>query len=190
MIRIALVGDIGSGKTYIANLFNYPVFNADKEVSDIYKKNMKCFQQIKKKIPNFFNSFPLKKEELIEAILSNKINIKKISKIVHPIVRKRMFNFISKNRNKKFIILDVPLFLENKLNNKNDIIIYVQSKKIEINKRLKKRKNYNSSIFKKLKDVQFPLSIKKKKSNFIIKNDFKNKSVKKNIKNILQTLSQ
>ena len=38
MIRIAIVGEIGSGKTYIANKFNYPIFDADKIVSKIYKK--------------------------------------------------------------------------------------------------------------------------------------------------------
>ena len=50
MIRIALVGDIGSGKTYYAKLFGYPVFSADLIVAEIYKKNKKCFNQIKKKI--------------------------------------------------------------------------------------------------------------------------------------------
>ena len=39
MIRIAVVGEIGSGKTYIARLFGLPVFNADNEVADIYKKD-------------------------------------------------------------------------------------------------------------------------------------------------------
>ena len=44
MRRIALVGDIGSGKTFISKLFKYPVFNADNEVSKIYKKNKKFLQ--------------------------------------------------------------------------------------------------------------------------------------------------
>ncbi len=77
MIRIALVGDIGSGKTYYARLFGYPVFNADLIVAEIYKKNRKCFNQIKKKLPNFFSSFPLKKKELIKCILANKKKSKK-----------------------------------------------------------------------------------------------------------------
>ena len=38
MIKIAVVGDVGSGKSYISKLFNYPVFNADSEVSKIYKR--------------------------------------------------------------------------------------------------------------------------------------------------------
>ena len=54
--------------------------------------------------------------------------------------------------------------------------------KKEINIRLKKRSNYNSKIFKKLKKLQLPLETKKKKSNFILKNNFKSLSVKKNVK--------
>lgn len=61
MIRIALVGDIGSGKSYLAKLFGYPVFNADQVVAEIYKNNKNCFNKIKTKLPNFFSSFPLKK---------------------------------------------------------------------------------------------------------------------------------
>ena len=118
MIRIALVGDIGSGKTFISKLFKFPVFNADKIVSEIYSKNKKIYSDLKKKLPNFFNNFPIKKKELIEAILSNETNLKKITAIIHPAVRKELFKFLKKNNRKKVIILDIPLFLENKLNKK------------------------------------------------------------------------
>ena len=64
MIRIALVGDIGSGKTYYARLFGYPVFNADLIVAEIYKKNKKCFNQIKKKITKFFLVFSFKEKRI------------------------------------------------------------------------------------------------------------------------------
>ena len=46
MIRIALVGDIGSGKTFFSKLFRYPVFNADNEVSKLYKKEKQMNQKI------------------------------------------------------------------------------------------------------------------------------------------------
>ena len=61
MIRIALVGSIGSGKSYIAKLFKFPVFNADLAGGKIYKKEKKIFLKIKKKLPNFFSKFPVKK---------------------------------------------------------------------------------------------------------------------------------
>ena len=88
MIRIALVGDIGSGKTFISKLFKLPVFNADKIVAKIYYKNRNVNLLLKKKLPNFFTRFPIKKKELINAIISNDKNIKIISEIVHPKVSK------------------------------------------------------------------------------------------------------
>ncbi len=188
MIRIALVGDIGSGKSYYANLFGYPVFNADLTVAEIYKKNKKCFNQIKKKFPNFFSSFPLRKEELINCILSNKKNLKKITEVVHPIVKKNMESFIYRNKSKNFIILDIPLFLENKLNKKNDVIIFIQSSQINIIKKLKKRKNYNKKLIDRFKHIQLPPKAKKTKSNFIIKNSFNRKKALKDINKVMNKI--
>ena len=185
MIRLAVVGDIGSGKSYVAKQFGYPVFNADAEVAKLYRKNRKCYYKLKKTLPNYITSFPVKKIKLSKAIMANRQNLKKIIKIVHPEVRNRMNNFIKKNRNKKFIILDIPLLIENKLNKKNDILIFVDAKKKEINKRLKKRHNSNVKILKKF---QLPVEVKKKKADFIIENNFRNNSVKKNVKRILRKI--
>ena len=187
MKRIGILGDIGSGKTYVAKCFGYPVFNADLEVAKIYKNNRKVFQKLKKELPNYFDSFPIKKKEIIDAILSNKKNLKKIIKIVHYEVRKKMNNFLKKNKHKKFVVLDVPLLLENKINKKKDILIFVQSRKSEVLKRLKKRKNFNNKILNNFKRIQLSLVQKKKKSQFIIKNNFKN-SVKVRVREIIKNL--
>tara|TARA_B110000263_G_C15255605_1_gene486344 strand:- start:527 stop:1096 length:570 start_codon:yes stop_codon:yes gene_type:complete len=188
MIRIAVVGDIGSGKSYCAKLFGYPVFNADIEVSKIYKKDKKCYKKFKKALPKYINFFPIKKKELNKAIMANKTNLKKIIRIVHPEIRARLRRFVIKHKYKKFIVLDIPLLIENKINKKSDILVFVDSKRSEINKRLKKRPNYNASIFRKLKKLQLPLEIKKKKSNFIIKNNFMNNLAKKNVKYIRKNI--
>jgi dephospho-CoA kinase len=96
-----------------------------------------------------------------------------------------MNNFVKKNKHKKFVILDIPLLMENKINKKNDILVFVDAKKNEINKRLKKRPNVNLKIIEKFKKLQLPVELKKKKSDFIIKNNFRNNSIKKNVKIIL-----
>ena len=87
-------------------------------------------------------------------------------------------NFI----NNKIIVLDIPLLLENKLNKKNYILIFVKARKSKIMKNLIKRKNYNPQILKVLKKFQLPLELKRKKSNYIINNNFRKLYVKKNIK--------
>ena len=188
MIRIAVLGDIGSGKSHVAKQFGYPVFNADAEVSKLYKKNRKCFNKLKKTLPEYISTFPVKKKQISEAIIGSQKNLKKIIKIIHPEVRLKMNSFIKKNRKKKIIILDVPLLIENKIDKKNDILVFVDAKKKEINKRIKKRLNFNSEIVKKFKKFQLPLEIKKKKSDFIIKNNFKIHSLKKNVKRLKEKI--
>ena len=188
MIRIAILGDIGSGKSYVAKQFGYPVFNADVEVAKLYRKSRKCYNRLKKVLPAYIVSFPIKKNEISKAIIADKWNLKKIVKIVHPEVRFSMNNFIKKNKSKKFVILDIPLLIENKINKKNDVLIFVDAKKKEIKKRLKKRSNFNVKIAKKFKKLQLSIEMKKKKSDFIIKNNFKNKSVKKNVKKVIKKI--
>jgi dephospho-CoA kinase len=188
MIRIGITGDIGSGKTFVAKNFGHPVFNADNEVAKLYKSDKKVFNQLKKILPKYFKSFPIDKKNILEAILENELNLKKIVKIVHKEVKKKMNIFLKKNKKHKIVILDIPLLLENKINQKKDILVFVSSKKKEILKRLKKRKNYNPKIIKKFKDIQLSNKIKKEKAQFIIENDFTKKTIKKNIKLILKKI--
>ena len=89
MIRIGILGDIGSGKSYVASNFGYPVFNADNEVAKMYKKDKKIFNKLKKILPKYFHTFPIEKKEVSNAILANRNNLKKIIKIVHLGVRKK-----------------------------------------------------------------------------------------------------
>ena len=188
MIKIGILGDIGSGKSYIAKNFGYPVFNADEEVGKLYKKNKRIFIKLKKVLPKFIYSFPINKNEIINAIFASQINLKKITKIIHFEIRKEMNKFLKKHTNKKVVILDIPLLLENKINKKGDILVFVKSKKKDILKRLKKRPGFNYKLFTKFKKIQLPLDYKMKKSHFIIKNNFTNKSVKRDIKYILKRI--
>ena len=177
MIRIGILGDIGSGKSYVSRVFGYPVFNADYEVSKLYRKDKEIFNKLNKKLPKYIFKFPIDKNEIRAAILSNKNNLKKIINIIHKEIRKKMKLFLRKNKHKKIVILDIPLLLENKINNKKDILIFVDSKKKDIEKRLFKRENFDRKLFNKFKKLQFSSLYKKKKSHFIIKNDFTKKSV-------------
>ena len=188
MIKIGILGDIGSGKSYVAKCFGYPVFNADAEVGRLYKKERRIFYKLKKALPKYIYSFPINKNEISKAILVNNLNLRKIVKIVHLEIRKKMNIFLNENKKKNIVILDIPLLLENKINKKKDILIFVESKKSEILKRLKKRKNFNPKLLSKFKNIQLPLDYKKKKSNFIIKNNFMKVSVKRDIRKITREI--
>ena len=118
MIRVGVIGAIGSGKSFISKLFKSPVFNADREVNILYKNSFECYRKLSKKLPRFVKSFPVSKSQLIKAINHDKKNLQKISSIVHPLVRKKMKLFINKNK-KSYLRIEEEIFkqwaIENQL---------------------------------------------------------------------------
>ena len=184
MIRVGVIGGIGSGKSFISKLFKSPVFNADKEVDLLYKNSLDCYKKLNKKLPKFINTFPISKSQLINAINHDKKNLNRISSIVHPLVRKKMKLFLNKYKKSKIVILDIPLLIENKLYNKKDILIFVKSNQNKIINRLKKRKNYNKKVLINLKKNQVDLLKKRKLANYIVDNNFSRIIMKKKINSL------
>ena len=184
MIRIGVIGGIGSGKSFISKLFKSPVFNADREVDILYKKSLECYVKLSKKLPRFVKSFPISKNQLIKAINEDKKNLKMISSVVHPLVRKKLKSFLNKNKKNKIIVLDIPLLIENKLYNKKDILIFVKCNQKKVIDRLRKRKNYNKKVLSNLRKNQANLLKKRKLSNYIIDNNFSHNIMKKKIKDL------
>ncbi len=182
MIKIILVGDIGSGKTHISKLFKAPCFFADTEVKKLYRHNKQCFVKLKKKFPQFIRTFPIKKIELSNTIKNKFSNLKSIGFIVHPFIRKKLSMFLKKNKKKKIVVLDIPLYLENKMYKRNDVIIFLKTKKKDVNSRLKKRKNFNQKLLNILRKSQLTLKKKKTKSNYVLVNNFNNAIMKREVK--------
>tara|TARA_A100000164_G_scaffold231985_1_gene205844 strand:+ start:193 stop:762 length:570 start_codon:yes stop_codon:yes gene_type:complete len=185
---IGILGDIGSGKSFLAKKLGYPVFNADLEINKIYKENLNCFKKLNKSFPLYIKSFPINKRELSNLILASSKNLKKVGYIVHPYVQKNLKAFLLRNKNKKIVTLDIPLLLENKIEKKNFILIFIKTKKADVFKRLKKRKGFNKRLYDLIKKNQFELSYKEKKSNITIRNNFNKKFLLKEIRRIRKIL--
>tara|TARA_B100000963_G_scaffold204954_1_gene178410 strand:+ start:416 stop:1003 length:588 start_codon:yes stop_codon:yes gene_type:complete len=182
MIKISLVGDIGSGKTFISKLFKDPCFSADAEVKKLYKKNKQCFKKLKKKFPRFIKTFPINKFELSNVIKNKFSNLKKIGLIVHPFIRRKMKIFLIKNKKRKIVILDIPLYLENKMYQKNDVIIFLKTKKNDVEKKLRKRKNFNKKILNILRKSQLSLKEKQIKADYVLVNNYNSAIMKKKVR--------
>ena len=184
MIKISLVGDIGSGKTHISKLFKAPCFSADFEVKKLYKNNRQCFVKLKKKFPQFIKTFPIKKNELSNTIKSKFSNLKSIGFIVHPFIRKKLRMFLKRNRKKKIVVLDIPLYLENKMYKRDDVIIFLKTSRKKVNLRLKKRKNFNQKLLKILRKSQLTLKQKKNKSNYVLVNNYNSAIMQRKVKTL------
>tara|TARA_B100000965_G_C19551942_1_gene740431 strand:+ start:773 stop:1339 length:567 start_codon:yes stop_codon:yes gene_type:complete len=130
MIKIGLTGSIASGKTTASKIISFrkgPLFIADKEVKKIYTQ--KKFQLLIKKKFNLKSNRNFK-AEIKKIIFEKKSNLKKLEKIIHPLVRSEMIKFSEKNKKEKFLFFEIPLLIESKLQNHFDIIIFIKSKKI------------------------------------------------------------
>ena len=190
MVRVGILGSVGSGKTFIANIFkelSFNIFSADNEVANIYKNN----KIVNRKIANFFKlklyKGKINKKDLRDLLKKNPKKFKFLNKIIHPIVRKRLALFLSRFKKNKLVVLDIPLLVENKMLNFVDIFILVKTKSNSFLSRIKKRKNLDKKFLNILKKQQASEKIKESYADFIIYNSSKNK-VKLQVKSILDKI--
>lgn len=190
MIKVGILGSVGSGKSFVANIFKelgFNIFSADQVVSQIYERN----KNINKKISIFFklklNRGKINKNELRDTLKKNPKKFKYLNKIIHPIVREKLILFLSKYKKTKLVVLDIPLLIENKMFNFVDIFIFVKTKPNIFKIRIKKRKNLDKKFLKLLENQQADEKIKKSYADFTVDNSTKDK-VKLQVKKILDKI--
>jgi dephospho-CoA kinase len=190
MVRVGILGAVGSGKSYVANIFRelgFNIFSADNEVANIYKNN----KIVNKKISRFFKlklyKGKINKQELRDSLKKNSSKFRFLNRIIHPIVRKKLVLFLSRFKKNKLAVLDVPLLVENKMFNFVDILILVKTRSRSFLSRIKKRKNLDKQFLNILKKQQANEKIKESYADFIIYNSSKNK-VKLQVKNIIDKI--
>ena len=187
MIKVGILGSVGSGKSFVANIFKelgFNIFSADQVVSQIYERN----KNINKKISIFFklklNRGKINKNELRDTLKKNPKKFKYLNKIIHPIVRKKLILFLSKYKKTKLVVLDIPLLIENKMFSFVDIFIFIKTKPNIFKIRIKKRKNLDKQFLKLLENQQADEKIKKGYADFTVDNSTKDK-VKLQVKKFL-----
>jgi dephospho-CoA kinase len=190
MVRVGILGSVGSGKTFIANIFkelSFNIFSADNEVANIYKNN----KTVNKKIAKFFKlklyKGKINKQDLRDSLKKNPKKFKFLNKTIHPIVRKRLAIFLSRFKKNKLVVLDIPLLVENKMLNFVDILVLVKTRSNSFLSRIKKRKNLDKQFLNILRKQQASEKIKESYADFIIYNSSKNK-VKLQVKNIIDKI--
>ena len=189
MILVGLTGIIGSGKTFALGFFKskqITIFSADEEVKKILeKKSIK--EKIYKLFPESFSKKKLNKNMLASIVFGNRKKLRKLEKIIHPLVKKKKNAFLNKNRNKKVIIMEIPIIFERKSEkNYNYIILMNINRKIQ-RQRVMKRKNMTMQIFKKILSNQ--ISYKKKKNvDFVVNNNGSKEKTRQILKKVMNKI--
>ena len=185
MIKIGITGSIASGKTTASKIISRrkgPLFSADQVVKQLYKKN--SFKKLIAKKLNIQLSTKFQ-DEVKTKILKKKKNLKKLEKIIHPLVRREMFIFLRRNKNKKFLFLEIPLLIESKLTKYFDVVIFIKSKN---NLRLKRYllKGGSIQLFSLLDKHQIKDTKKMKFCDHIVVNNKSLFILKKKLSNIIK----
>ena len=183
MIKIGITGSISSGKTTASQILSYKrgsLFSADAVVNKLYKKIY--FKKLLKK------KFNIKqrnlKKTLKKIILQDNNQVKKLEKLIHPLVRKEMKKFSINNQRKKIVFYEIPLLIESNLIKHFDIIIFIKAKKkIRLNRFLDK--GGEKKMFNLLNKRQFSDIKKEKFSDHIVVNEKNLNILKKNLSGII-----
>ena len=189
MILIGLTGTIGSGKTFALNFFKsekIATFSADEEVKKILKiKTIK--EKIYKLFPETFFKKKLNKSILASIVFNDKKKLNKLEKIIHPHVKKNKKIFLSKNKKKKLVVMEIPIIFEQKNEKKYDYIILMDVNKKIQRQRVIKRKNMTPELLKKILSNQ--ISYKKTKhADFVINNNGPKNKTKQVLRKILDKI--
>ena len=184
MIKIGITGSLASGKTTASRILSKkygPLFSADKVVKELY--NNAKFKSLISKNFKINNNSQLKKN-LKKKIIEKRINIKKLEKIVHPLVRRKMKKFTLKNKNKKVLFYEIPLLIESKLMKHFDKIIFIKAKKKLRLKRFKSKRG-SKKLFEIFDNKQMKDRKKVKFCDYVVVNEKKLNFLKKNLSDII-----
>ena len=185
MIKIGITGSLASGKTSASKILSFkrgPVFSADKAVNELYQnKRFRSLIAKKFKIKNV----NLIKKSLKRVIIEDKKNISKLEKIIHPLVRKKMRNFTSQNKNKKLLFYEIPLLIESKLMKYFNLVIFVKAKK-KLRLMRFQSKGGDKKLFNILNKKQMKDTKKIKYCDHIVVNEKNLDILKKNLLDIIK----
>ena len=171
MIKVAITGGIGTGKTTISNMFSdkgVPVFNSDEIAKEIMNTNSLLKNEIVTAFGDkAYDKNKLNKEYLSDAVFNNEILLKKINSIVHPYVADE-FNSWIQEQDSKYIIYESAIIFENQAEDFFDKIICVTASEEEVISRIMKRNDFSVDKIKSIINKQLPNDAKVQKSDYVI----------------------
>tara|TARA_B100000029_G_scaffold511865_1_gene607009 strand:+ start:1697 stop:2302 length:606 start_codon:yes stop_codon:yes gene_type:complete len=197
VFKIAITGNIGSGKTTASKLVSelgFKVFESDNEVKKLYlQKNVKT---------NILSAFSKSIENLQKAntqidtnllgnyVFENQSQLRRLEKIIYPELKKKKEKFIEENINEKALFFDIPLLFEKKLHFFYDKIIYLYIDESTQRKRVLRRKNMTQKKLKKILENQ-TVKISKFEDSISIKinTNCSRKKLKTKIKSFLKDIN-
>ncbi|MDL2339751.1 MAG: dephospho-CoA kinase [Pseudomonadota bacterium] len=171
MIRIALTGSIGMGKSTVARMFaaaGVPVFDADSEVRRMQGPGGSLVAAIGAAFPGALAGRALDRERLASIVLADPAKLAELEAITHPAVAVARAEFIARNQHEPALLFDIPLLFEIKGEEAFDKVIVVSAPADEQRRRVLKRPGMTEARLAAIRARQLPDADKRGRADFVI----------------------
>ena len=171
MIRIALTGSIGMGKSTVAKMFEragVPVFDADAVVRALQGPGGGLVEKIGELFPGCVRCGTLDRECLAEIVLADHEKLEALERIVHPAVREAREAFIAQHGNAPALIFEIPLLFETGGEKEFDKVVVVSAPSEVQRARVLERPGMTFEKFQSILARQTPDNEKRRKADFVV----------------------
>ena len=171
MIRIALTGSIGMGKSTVAKMFErggVPVFDADAVVRALQGPNGGLVAKIGELFPGCVRCGTLDRDCLAEIVLADHEKLAALEGIVHPAVREARETFVAQHGKAPALIFEIPLLFETGGEKEFDKVVVVSAPSEVQRARVLERPGMSLEKFQSIMARQMPDDEKRRRADFVI----------------------
>jgi len=192
MIRIALTGSIGMGKSTVARMFEaagVPVFDADAVVRVLQGPGGELVEAIDKHFPGTRGADGgIDREELSKRVLGNSEDLARLEAIVHPAVHRERAKFLLENQDKPALLFEIPLLYETGGGEAFDKVIVVSAPAEVQRERVLRRPGMNEEKLNALLSRQMPDEEKRKRADFVVDTSGELSTTERQVRDIMACL--
>lgn len=171
MIKIALTGSIGMGKSTVAKMFEaagVPVFDADAVVRQLQGPGGALIERIGELFPGCVRSGTLDRECLAQIVLADRSKLTLLESIVHPAVHEWRNAFIEEHRDAPVLMFEIPLLFETGADKEFDKIVVVSAPAEAQRARVLERQGMSADKLQSILERQMPDEEKRRRADFVI----------------------
>ncbi|HEX6071598.1 MAG TPA: dephospho-CoA kinase [Sphingomicrobium sp.] len=171
MIKVALTGSIGMGKSTVARMFEragVPVFDADAEVRRLQGPGGALVERIGERFPGTMRGGALDREALAQAVLTDPVQLAALERIVHPAVRNVREQFIAAHGDAPVLLFEIPLLFETGGEGEFDKVIVVSAPAEVQRARVIGRAGMTAGKLAAILDRQVPDEEKRRRADFVV----------------------
>lgn len=191
MIRIALTGSIGMGKSTVARMFEaagVPVFDADQVVRALQNEDETLIAAIGQRFPGSVTGGTLAREALRQLVLGRPAELEALEAVVHPAVQAARTRFINDHRDASALLFDIPLLFETGGGDGFDKVITVSAPAEVQRERVLAREGMSAERLDAILTRQTPDAEKRRRSDFVIDNGGDLSATERQVRDILACL--